>query len=116
MRREQSIFIQIAETIKDRILSGIYQADERIPSVRDLAVEMEVNPNTVMRAFELLQSEEVIYNRRGIGYFTSMEAERKILAERRENMLSVILPRLVREVKALGIEVDEAKALLERYW
>ena len=51
----QSIFIQIAERICDRVLSGNYKADSRIPSVRELAVEMEVNPNTVMRSFERLQ-------------------------------------------------------------
>ena len=45
----QSIFIQIADRICDRVLSGEYQAEARIPSVRELALEMEVNPNTVMR-------------------------------------------------------------------
>lgn len=65
----QSIFIQIADRISDRVLSKEYQADGRIPSVRELAVEMEVNPNTVMRSFELLQNNEIIYNKRGIGYF-----------------------------------------------
>jgi GntR family transcriptional regulator len=58
----QSIFIQIAERICDRVLSGNYKADSRIPSVRELAVEMEVNPNTVMRSFERLQANEIIYN------------------------------------------------------
>ena len=62
----QSIFIQIAERICDRVLSGNYKADSRIPSVRELAVEMEVNPNTVMRSFERLQANEIIYNKRGI--------------------------------------------------
>lgn len=61
----QSIFIQIAERICDRVLSGNYKADSRIPSVRELAVEMEVNPNTVMRSFERLQANEIIYNKRG---------------------------------------------------
>ena len=74
----QSIFIQIAERICDRVLSGNYKADSRIPSVRELAVEMEVNPNTVMRSFERLQANEIIYNKRGIGYFVASDAEQKI--------------------------------------
>lgn len=73
----QSIFIQIAERICDRVLSGNYKADSRIPSVRELAVEMEVNPNTVMRSFERLQANEIIYNKRGIGYFVASDAEQK---------------------------------------
>ena len=56
----QSIFIQIAERICDRVLSGNYKADSRIPSVRELAVEMEVNPNTVMRSFERLQANDYL--------------------------------------------------------
>ena len=77
----QSIFIQIAERICDRVLSGNYKADSRIPSVRELAVEMEVNPNTVMRSFERLQANEIIYNKRGIGYFVASDAERKIVSD-----------------------------------
>ena len=73
----QSIFIQIAERICDRVLSGNYKADSRIPSVRELAVEMEVNPNTVMRSFERLQANEIIYNKRGIGYFVASDAEQR---------------------------------------
>lgn len=73
----QSIFIQIAERICDRVLSGNYKADSRIPSVRELAVEMEVNPNTVMRSFERLQANDIIYNKRGIGYFVASDAEQK---------------------------------------
>lgn len=73
----QSIFIQIAERICDRVLSGNYKADSRIPSVRELAVEMEVNPNTVMRSFERLQANDIIYNKRGIGYFVASDARAK---------------------------------------
>ena len=74
----QSIFVQIAERICDRVLSGDYQADARIPSVRELAVEMEVNPNTVMRSYERLQANGIIYNKIGIGYFISPDAEKEI--------------------------------------
>ncbi|MDL2282847.1 GntR family transcriptional regulator, partial [Parabacteroides sp. OttesenSCG-928-G06] len=60
----QSIFLQIADRICDRVLSGEYKADQRIPSVRELAIEMEVNPNTVMRSYERLQANRIIYNKR----------------------------------------------------
>ena len=85
----QSIFIQIAERICDRVLSGNYKADSRIPSVRELAVEMEVNPNTVMRSFERLQANDIIYNKRGIGYFVASDAEQKIREMRHNQFVEV---------------------------
>ena len=87
----QSIFIQIAERICDRVLSGNYKADSRIPSVRELAVEMEVNPNTVMRSFERLQANDIIYNKRGIGYFVASDAEQKIREMRHNQFVEEVL-------------------------
>lgn len=75
----QSIFIQIAERICDRVLSGEYQEEARIPSVREMAVEMEVNPNTIMRTFERLQTHGIIYNKRGIGLFISRKLKTNTL-------------------------------------
>jgi DNA-binding transcriptional regulator YhcF (GntR family) len=103
----QSIFIQIADRICDRVLSGDYKADERIPSVRELGVEMEVNPNTVMRSFERLQSYNIIYNKRGIGYFISEEAKDKIRQMRQSQFVEEVLPTVFREMQLLGIGVEE---------
>ncbi|KGN81558.1 GntR family transcriptional regulator [Porphyromonas cangingivalis] len=110
--REQSIFVQISETIKDRILSGEYTADERIPSVRDIAVDMEVNPNTVMKAFELLQRDDLIYNKRGMGYFVAPEAIEAIKVSRRARLRDNLLPSLFREMELLGIDIAE---IIEAY-
>ena len=103
----QSIFIQIAERICDRVLSGNYKADSRIPSVRELAVEMEVNPNTVMRSFERLQANEIIYNKRGIGYFVASDAERKIREMRHNQFVEEVLPAVFKEMHLLGVGIDE---------
>ncbi|MDR0795155.1 MAG: GntR family transcriptional regulator [Tannerella sp.] len=103
----QSIFIQIADRISDRVLNGEYKADERIPSVRELAVEMEVNPNTVMRSFERLQSHNIIYNKRGIGYFITIEANDKIRQMRQSQFVEDVLPSVFREMQLLGIGSEE---------
>lgn len=103
----QSIFAQIADRIGDRILSGEYQADDRIPSVRELAVEMEVNPNTVMRSFELLQSNEIIYNKRGIGYFITAEAKQLVRQMRHKQLVEEVLPSLFKEMQLLDVGLDE---------
>ncbi|AIJ35555.1 GntR family transcriptional regulator [Porphyromonas gingivalis] len=102
----QSIFLQISDTIKDRILSGEYSADERVPSVRELAEQMEVNPNTAMRAVERLQMEGMIYNKRGLGYFVNPNAREEILASRRKKFVEEVVPALFSEMKLLGIGLD----------
>lgn len=107
MREAQSIFVQIAETLKDRILSGEYAVDERIPSVRDVAVEVEVNPNTAMKAFELMQREELIYNKRGMGYFVAEGAPERIIGGRKKLLLETTLPELFHEMSLLGIGIEE---------
>ena len=99
----QSIFIQIAERICDRVLSG----NSRIPSVRELAVEMEVNPNTVMRSFERLQANEIIYNKRGIGYFVASDAEQKIREMRHNQFVEEVLPAVFKEMHLLDVGIDE---------
>ena len=103
----QSIFIQIADRICDRVLSGNYKADSRIPSVRELAVEMEVNPNTVMRSFERLQANEIIYNKRGIGYFVASDAEQKIREMRHNQFVEEVLPAVFKEMHLLDVGIDE---------
>ena len=57
-----------------RFIAGTYKADDRIPSVREYAVMLQVNTNTAVKAYELLSREEIIYNRRGLGYFVSAGA------------------------------------------
>ncbi|MDR1201138.1 MAG: GntR family transcriptional regulator [Tannerellaceae bacterium] len=102
-----SIFIQIADRICDRVLSGEYLPDVRIPSVRELSVEMEVNPNTVMRSFEWLQKHEIIYNKRGLGYFVSSDARKKISVTRHRTFVDEILPAVFKEMVLLNIGIDE---------
>jgi len=107
----QSIFLQIADRICDRVLSGEYKANERIPSVRELAVEMEVNPNTVMRSFERLQNHNIIYNKRGIGYFVTEEAKAEIRQLRYTQFVEEVLPTVFKEMDLLGIDMGELTAI-----
>ncbi|MDR0430496.1 MAG: GntR family transcriptional regulator [Tannerellaceae bacterium] len=111
----QSIFIQIADQICERTLSGIYLPEGRIPSVRELAVEMEVNPNTVMRSFERLQNHGILYNKRGIGYFISPDAKEKIREMRHHVFISEVLPLVFKEMKLLDISVHDLAKVYEDY-
>lgn len=70
-KESKSIYLQIADRICDEILQGQYTEEERILSVREYAATVEVNANTVVRTYDYLQGQEIIYNKRGIGYFVS---------------------------------------------
>ena len=83
-KESKAIYLQIADRICDEVLLGQYREEERIPSVREYAAVVEVNANTVMRSYDYLQSQEVIYNKRGIGYFVASGARALILSLRKE--------------------------------
>ena len=75
-KNNKSIALQIADNLSERILNGAIAIEEKIPSVRELAAEMGVNPNTIVRSYAELQSKNIISNQRGIGYFVSNEAKK----------------------------------------
>ncbi|MGX5820745.1 GntR family transcriptional regulator [Chitinophaga lutea] len=111
----QAIYLQIADHLCDRIQLGQLAPEEKVPSVRELAVTLEVNPNTVMRSYEHLQQQEVIYTKRGMGYFVGPDAVKKITAMRREQFLQEELPAFFRRMYLLGIELDELKGRFEKF-
>ena len=78
-KESKSIYLQIADRINDEILQGQYAEEGRIPSVREYAATVEVNANTVVRTYDYLQGQEIIYNKRGIGYFVSAGAKDRII-------------------------------------
>lgn len=78
------IYLQIADSLMDSIVRGDLPGESRLPSVRDYAIEAGVNPNTVMRTFVWLQQQELIYMKRGIGYFVASNAADRILQMRKE--------------------------------
>jgi len=106
-RENEAIYLQIAAYISEHILLGKWAVDEKIPSVRELAVDLEVNPNTVVRAYEFLQNKEVIYNKRGIGFYTTDDAKSKIKAYSKERFLGQELPELFRNMYLLDINMEE---------
>ncbi len=103
----KSIYLQICDAICEQILGGALEPDGRIPSVREYGADIGVNPNTVMRSYEKLTAEGIIYNRRGIGYFISPEAREIILREQRKDFLENELPQILKRMKLLGIKAED---------
>jgi GntR family transcriptional regulator len=114
-RESIAIYLQIADYICERILLGQWKAGERIPAVREMAVQIEVNPNTVMRAYEFLQSQNIIYNQRGIGYFVSPDATTIAMQYRKTEFIEKELPNIFRNMYMLGMDMNELKAQYETF-
>jgi len=103
----QPIYMQIADWACEQILLNKWKADERAPSVRDLGALLEVNPNTVVRAYDFLQSKEILVNKRGIGSFIAADAADKIREFRKERFFEEELPVVFKTMKLLCIDIEE---------
>ena len=114
-RDNETIYLQIAAFVSDNILLGKWPAEQKIPSVRDLAVELEVNPNTVMRSYEFLQNQGVIYNKRGLGLFVAPDGYDKIKIYRKERFIQQDLPGFFRNIYLLDIGLDDLEQWYEKF-
>jgi DNA-binding transcriptional regulator YhcF (GntR family) len=114
-RDNEAIYLQIAAFVSENILLGKWPAEQKIPSVRDLAIELEVNPNTVMRSYEFLQNQGVIYNKRGLGLFVSPEGYDKIKAYRKERFIQQDLPDIFRNIYLLDIDLEDVQQWYEQF-
>lgn len=104
---DKAIYLQMAERLCDEIIAGQYSEDSRIPSVREYAVLLQVNTNTAMKAYDQLARDEIIYNKRGMGYFVSPGARRNIIRRRKKEFMEQRLPELFRQMRLLGIGIDD---------
>ena len=103
------IYLQIADAIKKAIVRGEYGMGDKVPSVRELAIELKVNPNTVQHAYQELLREGVIFTKRGQGNFVTEDPEK--LRELRESMLNQLVDKFVDDLKGIGIPIEKEKIL-----
>ncbi len=111
-QKKDAIYLQIVEKISENILGKRWLEGEKIPSVRELAIDVEVNPNTVMRSYTHLQDMGVIYMKRGIGYFVSDNAIDITLSVMKDNFIKNELPKFFKAIKLLKMDFEE---IMERY-
>ena len=101
---DKPIYLQIADTLCESILCGTLKAEDRIPSVREYGAQIGVNPNTVMRTYEKLTDDGIIYNKRGIGYFVSDDARDTVLATQRKDFIEKEVPAIKQRMTLLGLD------------
>lgn len=110
----KSIALQIADNLSEKILEGSLPEKGRIPSVRELAADMGVNPNTIVRTYAELQSREIISNQRGIGYFVNEKARSIINDWRKREFFENQLPEFVKQMKVLGISYEDLQTPINK--
>ena len=106
---DKAIYIQMADRLCDEIIAGTYKDDDRIPSVREYAVMLQVNTNTAVKAFDQLSRDGIIYNKRGLGYFVTSGAAKTIRKVRRQEFMKQTLPELFRQMRLLDITIDDVR-------
>lgn len=110
----KTIFLQIRDWLVDQILTGKLAPGDRIPSVRELAADIEVNRNTVMRSYALMEREGIIDNRRGIGFFVSEQARQRLATEEKVQFIREELPKLVHQSKVLRLTLADFEPLIQQ--
>ena len=106
------IYLQNVDLMQEKILQGDWREEERIPSVREMGAMVGVNPNTIVRSYQLLESQEIIYNKRGLGYFVKDGAVARIKENVKNEFIANELPQFKAKAQMLGITKDELVELL----
>lgn len=114
-KERRGIYLQIADQMADRIVAGEWSNEERLPSIREIAADLGVNPNTVMRSYSFLQDREIITNRRGIGFYIAPDGREKILDWKRSEFISRELPPVFKTMEQLGLSVEDLSAYYRKY-
>ena len=106
------IYLQNVDLMQEKILRDEWREEERIPSVREMGAMVGVNPNTIVRSYQLLESQEIIYNKRGLGYFVKDGAVARIKDNVKNEFIANELPQFKAKAQMLGITKDELVGLL----
>lgn len=109
------VYLQIADYIRGAVAAGVYRPGEAIPSVRALALDLTVNPNTVQRAFEELEREKLIESRKGLGMFVSKNGVSSALAQS-EQAMQVAFVQAIRGGRAARIPSRRIRAAFDSAW
>ncbi len=108
------IYLQIVDYVIEQILLNEWQVEARVPSVRELGGHIEVNPNTVMRAYRDLEEKNILYNKRGIGFFVSKEAHKLIMKIKKNQFMKEDLPVMFNKMALLGLDMEDVMKMYKK--
>ncbi len=110
-RDNQAIYLQIADLMCENVLAGVWRPGDRIPSIRELAESIQVNPNTVMRTYGFMEAQGIIHNQRGIGFFLAEGAYETTRDLMRKSFVSRDLPQVFKTMDLLRMDFEELQGL-----
>ena len=110
-RDNQAIYMQIADLMCENVLSGVWKPGERIPSIREMAESIQVNPNTVMRTYGYMEDQGIIHNQRGIGFFLAETAYEMTRELKRKKFVSHELPLVFKTMDLLRMGFEDLRGL-----
>jgi GntR family transcriptional regulator len=111
---EKPIYLQLAESIEDDILKGIFEEESQVVSTTELAVSLRINPATAGKGLNLLVDEGVLYKKRGVGMFVTAGARERILQKRKESFYQNYVRALLTEAMKIGVSVEEIIAMIRK--
>ncbi len=106
-KEDQPIYRQLRDRMAGSILEGSLKAGDALPSVRTLAVDLQINPLTASKAYQELVAEELVEKRRGLGMFVIDGARERLLKAERAHFLEEEWPAIVERVEALGLDMAD---------
>lgn len=112
-KKQKPIYLQIADQLCERMLQDEWKEGERMSSVRDVAADLGVNPNTVQRSFAWLEENGLVFNRRGIGYFVDDRAKRKIIRIHRDEFINEEWPEVLRRMEVMGLAIENNRLVVK---
>lgn len=115
IRDDVPIYFQIADYIKDAVLSGVFKDEEQIPSTNEISLNYKINPATVRKGFNILVDEGIIYKKRGMGMFVVEGAREIIMEKRKEDFYKEFISKLMEEAKKLNISGNEIITMISKY-
>ena len=114
-RDNQAVYLQIVDYVCEQILMKNWKVEEKILSIRDLAIALQVTPNTVQRSYDFIQQLEIISNQRGIGFFVEKDAIKKILTYKKDQFITKELPLVFKNMHLLKMDPKEIESLFNNY-
>jgi DNA-binding transcriptional regulator YhcF (GntR family) len=112
---KNAIYLQIGDYICENILLKKWVGGDKIPSIRDMAVDVEVNPNTVLRTYNYLQEKDIIQNQRGIGYFVAENGFEKTRHHMTDMFINFELPKIFRTMDLLNFKLEDIEPYYNKY-
>lgn len=114
LNEERPIFLQIAEMLKDDIVSGAYPEDSQVPSITEFSVAFNINPATALKGVNILVEEGLLYKKRGLGMFVASGARQQLIGRRKEGFYRDYIQPMIREAMRLEIGSGELMEMTER--